>query len=136
MILLVTRNSPPLLGGMERLIHHVYLELARGSEVAVVGPRGCEQFVRAGSAVQSCGLTPLALFLLCMEAKAARLARRVKPRLVFGGSGLAARAAVRAARRSGARAGCYLHGLDLVVESAIYRRFFLPEIRRCDFVIA
>ncbi len=39
-ILLITRNLPPLVGGMERLNWHMADELAKQAEVRVVGPSG------------------------------------------------------------------------------------------------
>lgn len=39
-ILLITRNLPPLVGGMERLNWHMADELAKRAEVRVVGPVG------------------------------------------------------------------------------------------------
>lgn len=39
-ILLLTRNFPPLWGGMERLNWHLSAELAKVGEVRVIGPAG------------------------------------------------------------------------------------------------
>lgn len=39
-ILLITRNLPPLVGGMERLNWHMADELSKYAEVKVVGPTG------------------------------------------------------------------------------------------------
>ena len=39
-ILIVTRNLPPLVGGMERLNWHIADELSRHAEVHVIGPTG------------------------------------------------------------------------------------------------
>jgi phosphatidylinositol alpha-1,6-mannosyltransferase len=36
---------------------------------------------------------------------------------------------------SGARAGVYLHGLDVVVDDRAYRAIWWPLIRRCDFAL-
>lgn len=135
-VLLVTRNFPPLIGGMERLLQHVYLELSAGFDTALVGPSGCTRFTAAGARVASCPLSRTGVFLLCLQWQAARLARSVKPHLVLAGSGVAAPAALGAARCVGARTACYLHGLDVVVDSAVYRKLFIPAIKRCDALIA
>jgi|26BtaG_2_1085354.scaffolds.fasta_scaffold61922_1 phosphatidylinositol alpha-1,6-mannosyltransferase len=39
-IRIVTRNLPPLVGGMERLNWHMADELSKFAEVKVVGPKG------------------------------------------------------------------------------------------------
>src|SRR6516225_3052165 len=44
-ILFVTRNLPPLRGGMERLCRHMAIELGREFEVTVVGPRDAREFL-------------------------------------------------------------------------------------------
>ena len=44
-LLLISRNFPPLVGGMERLNHHVLLELERDYAVDLVGPQGATAFV-------------------------------------------------------------------------------------------
>lgn len=41
-ILLITRNMPPLVGGMERLNWHMADELAKRANMAVIGPRGAK----------------------------------------------------------------------------------------------
>lgn len=120
---------------MERLMHHVYLELGKEFEVAVLGPRGCENFVRPRSQVSGCRLMPTAAFLACLQWKAYRIARRLRPRLIFAGSGVAAPAAVFAARSIGVPVIAYLHGLDLVAKNLVYRSVFLPAIRHCDSII-
>jgi len=64
------------------------------------------------------------------------MARRLKPSLVFAGSGTAAPAALCAARSLDVPVVCYLHGLDLVAKNPVYRGVFIPAIRRCDRIIA
>lgn len=131
-VLLVTRNFPPVLGGMERLMHHVYLELERGFEVTLLGPQGCENYARPGLRVFTCPLSPIAIFLSCLQWRAYRIARETRPDLVIAGSGVAAPAALCAARSIGKPVICYLHGLDLVARDPVYQRMFIPLIRRCD----
>jgi len=45
-ILLITRNLPPLVGGMERLNWHLAEELAKQAQVHIVGPQGCAPAAR------------------------------------------------------------------------------------------
>jgi phosphatidylinositol alpha-1,6-mannosyltransferase len=134
-ILMLTRNFPPLLGGMERLLFHAYVELRKSFDVDVVGPAGCEAYTEAGSLVRGCRLRPLPLFLLLCYARGRKLARVVRPDLILAGSGLTALPAVLLARALDIPAVTVLHGLDLVVNHGLYQRFFVPAIRRCDVVI-
>ena len=43
-VLLVTRNFPPLRGGMERLNQRMVAGLAESGPVSLVGPAGCARF--------------------------------------------------------------------------------------------
>lgn len=135
-VLLVTRNLPPLVGGMERLNWHMADELARHGDVRVIGPAGSAALAPAGVGIAEAPLKPLWKFLAHAKWKALREARRWRPDVVLAGSGLTAPIAWLAARLSGARAVAYVHGLDLAVDSRAYRLLWLPFIRRMDRVIA
>jgi phosphatidylinositol alpha-1,6-mannosyltransferase len=135
-VLHVTRNLPPLVGGMERLNWHIADELSRHAEVTVIGPQGAAVRKPAGVSVQEVPLRPLWRFLLASAVAAVRTARRDRPDLVLAGSGLTAPAAWLAARASGARAAAYVHGLDVAVRHPIYRAIWHPVLRRMDVVIA
>ncbi|MFN7183667.1 MAG: glycosyltransferase [Thermomonas haemolytica] len=104
-ILHITRNLPPLVGGMERLNWHIADELSRQAQVQVIGPRGAAALKPANVELSEVPLRPLPRFLLTSAWRALRLARRQHPQLVLAGSGLTAPAAWLAARGSGARAG-------------------------------
>lgn len=131
-ILLVTRNFPPLLGGMERLNLHLLKELEREYEVHLVGPNGATEYVLHPERVKTCSCTPVSAFLACAALRAVQVARRYRPRLIIAGSGVNALPAWLAAKVSGTPWMIYLHGLDLVVDHIAYQRIFLPIIRRAD----
>ena len=135
-LLIVTRNFPPLWGGMERLNWHMAEELARTYEVTVVGPSGSVDHAPEGVRVIEAPLRPLWRFLLTATWRAIRLARQQRPALVLAGSGLTAPIAWLAARASGARSAVYVHGLDLTVPHPLYRTAWHPALRRVDRVIA
>lgn len=135
-ILLVTRNLPPLVGGMERLNWHMAEELAKVAEVRVVGPEGSKVLAPAGIEVREVPLKPLWRFLLRARALARREARAWRPDIVLAGSGLTAPLARSAARVCEARTAVYVHGLDVAVKHVIYRALWLPAIRCMDRVIA
>jgi len=135
-ILLVTRNLPPLVGGMERLNWHMAEELSHHADVRVIGPTGSAALAPRGVRVEEAPLRPLWKFLLRAHALARREARAWKPDIVLAGSGLTAPIAVRAARACGAKAVAYVHGLDIAVKHPVYRALWLPALRRMDRVIA
>lgn len=135
-ILHITRNLPPLVGGMERLNWHMVDELSHHARVQVVGPRGAAARKPAHVAVQEVALRPLWRFLLASAWEAFRLARRQRPGLVLAGSGLTAPAAWLAARACGARTAVYVHGLDVAVRHPVYRALWYPMLRRMDVVVA
>lgn len=135
-VLLVTRNLPPLVGGMERLNWHMAEELAKVAEVRVVGPRGAAALAPSGVHVREVGLKPLWRFLGQALLAAYREAKTWTPDVVLAGSGLMAPIARVAARTCGARYVVYAHGLDVVADHALYRALWQPAIRAADRVIA
>lgn len=135
-ILHITRNLPPLVGGMERLNWHIADELSKHAEVQVIGPQGSAAGKPEAVALAEVPLRPLWRFLLASAWRSVRTARSFKPDLVLAGSGLTAPAAWLAARVCGARAAVYLHGLDAAVKHPLYRALWHPAIRRMDVVIA
>ncbi|MBC7215073.1 MAG: glycosyltransferase, partial [Burkholderiaceae bacterium] len=135
-ILLITRNFPPLLGGMERLNWHLAAELGKRHAVHVIAPAGAAAQAPTGVTVEEVPLKPLWRFVLATTWRALRTARRMRPAVVLAGSGLTAPIAWLAARCTGARAVAYVHGLDITVPHALYRRLWLPALRRLDAMIA
>jgi phosphatidylinositol alpha-1,6-mannosyltransferase len=135
-ILLVTRNLPPLVGGMERLNWHMAEQLAKVAEVRVVGPRGSAALAPAGIVVREAPLKPLWRFLWRARALARREAKTWRPQIVLAGSGLTAPIVRSAARVGRARTAAYVHGLDVAVQHPVYRAVWLPALRRMDRVIA
>lgn len=130
--LVITRNLPPLVGGMERLVWHIVDELRAEYDVHVIGPAGCNKHMPAGVSVTEVPLRPLWRFLLATLFVAIRVAFRLKPQLVFAGSGLTAPAAWLGARLSGARCVAYLHGLDIEAGHWLYHLLWHPFLRHCD----
>lgn len=135
-ILWVTRNLPPLVGGMERFNQRVLEQLGKQFDVAVCGPSGCGSFLPGVRDLSEVPLRPLPLFIVRMLFASLRTARRFKPDIVIAGSGLTAPIALVAARSVGARALVFLYGLDLVVSNRLYQWLWIPAIRACDGFIA
>ncbi|MDY0330919.1 MAG: glycosyltransferase family 4 protein [Thiomonas sp.] len=135
-LLLVTRNFPPLWGGMERLNWHMAAELAKSFEVRVIAPNGAAEHAPPGMIVREAPLKPLRRFLLRAAALARKEAREWRPDIVLAGSGLTAPLAWWAARASDSRTVVYVHGLDLTVPHPVYRALWRPALRRMQAVIA
>jgi phosphatidyl-myo-inositol dimannoside synthase len=135
-ILQITRNLPPLRGGMERLNLHMALELANEFDVAVVGPVGCRAAFPAGIEVVEVSVKPLWRFFSGALLRGLLIARQVRPHIVLAGSGLTAPFAWFAAKLVGAHMVVYVHGLDLIADHVIYRWLWRPFIRRARLCIA
>lgn len=135
-ILLVTRNLPPLVGGMERLNWHMAEEFGRRAEVKVIAPVGAAACAPPGVTVYEAPLRPLWRFLARATWDSVRIALKWAPDVVLAGSGLTALPAWLAARAARARAAAYVHGLDLAVSQPIYRALWLPALRNMDAIVA
>lgn len=132
----ITRNFPPLRGGMERLNERLFRRLHEGDPAsALLGPAGSARHVPPGARVVELPAGPLVLTVLASVARGIALSRRIRPEVVVGGSGLAAPAVLAAARATGAVPAVYLHGLDIIAPSRLYQAAWLPCIRRCRRVL-
>ena len=134
-MLLVTRNLPPLRGGMERLNLHMARALAEWSDLTVIGPTGCGQFLPVRCEVIEVPVRPLSAFLLRSLWAAWRRSGRPMD-IALAGSGLTAISVKLVAWRAGARSVAYVHGLDLLVPHRLYRAVWLPCLRRVDQALA
>jgi len=135
-VLVISRNYPPLLGGMERLNLHLVDELSRRFEVRVIAPEGAAKFAPPGVNVTQIQLRPLHKFLLGAVWQSMREVKTWSPDIIIAGSGLTAPLALLCARRCGAKALAYVHGLDLTVPHPIYRALWIPAIRKLDGILA
>lgn len=134
-ILHVTRNFPPLQGGMERLNQKLFYILSHRWQMILCGPKGASAYVPAESIVKETRLNPLGWFLTKTMCLSIFNAFKNKPELIIAGSGLTAPIAYVAAKLSGAQSVVYLHGLDVVVQNKLYQWCWLPLIRSCDHVL-
>lgn len=134
-ILIITRNLPPLVGGMERLNWHMADELSKYAQVKVVGPQGAAAIKPDSVSLSEAPLKPLPLFLLAAFFKALWLALRFKPDAVLAGSGLTAPLAWLVGKACRARSAAYLHGFDITVQSKAYQRLWVPVFKKMDHII-
>lgn len=126
-ILFVTRNLPPLVGGMERLCWHIIDELNCENKLHVIGPKGCRKLLPSDILTKEVPIRPLWRFFLVIALTSLQKAISIRPRLIFAGSGLVAPFVWFAARLTNANCILYLHGLDVEARHPIYRLFW----RRC-----
>lgn len=135
-ILLVTRNYPPLIGGMERLVWKFTRHISGPWSYVLVGPRGAGPYSPSALKVLEAPVSPVPLFLAWALAQSLFAARRYGVDYVIAASGAVAPLAELAAKASGCGYAVLVHGLDLVVDNGMYRRFFLPSVAAADVVIA
>ena len=134
-ILLITRNFPPLTGGMERLMLNMSIGLTEYADLTIVGPTGCSKYAPKNVQVHEAS-SSLAPFLMFSLWHATRASNKKKFDLVIGGSGLIAPALLILRGIFGYKTLIYVHGLDLVVNSRVYQRIFLASMRRLDKIVA
>lgn len=132
-ILMITRNFPPLVGGMERLNKKIYEILSKEHYVTLLGPKGANKYSDSNDVIEFAS-SPIWLYLISSLVKAVRLSKR-KYYLIFCGSGTAILAGFLAAKFSSAKLVCYLHGLDIVADSFFYQKVFIPVIKKADLLL-
>jgi phosphatidylinositol alpha-1,6-mannosyltransferase len=119
---------------MERLNLHMAQALAEWSDLTVIGPAGCGQFLPAQCEVIEIPVRPLSSFLLrSLRAAWRRSGQPID--IALAGSGLTVISVKLAAWRAGARSVAYVHGLDLIAPHLLYRAIWLPALRRLDHAL-
>ena len=134
-VLIITRNLPPLVGGMERLNWHMADELSKYAEVKVIGPKGAAAIKPNSVELLEAPLKPLGLFLLISSLRALWLAIRWKPDVILAGSGLTAPVAWFASKLCGAKSAVYLHGFDITVSNKLYQTMWTPIFKKMNHII-
>ena len=134
-VLIITRNLPPLVGGMERLNWHMADELSKHAEVHVIGPSGSSILKPQNVKLSEAPLSPLSLFMLVTLIKTIWEALTFRPDIILAGSGLTAPVAWLASKLCGARSAAYLHGFDITVKNRIYQNFWVSKFKKLDQVI-
>lgn len=133
-LLIISRNFPPLEGGMEKLVAQAFGALAAEYRCTLIGPRGAAAAVPAPHRVVECDESNVLRFLWQATRAALRLGGRFS--LAIAGSGLLGPVCLALKMRRGLPSMIFLHGLDIVVDSLPYRLLWLESLRRADFVIA
>ncbi|MEH6508105.1 glycosyltransferase [Halopseudomonas aestusnigri] len=120
---------------MERLNWHMADELSKYADVRVIGPSGSAAQKPDNVHIAEAPLKPLLLFLIVTFFKGLWAALRWRPDTILAGSGLTAPIAWILGKLAGARSAAYLHGFDITVDHAIYRRLWRPTFKRLNHVI-
>lgn len=134
-VLVITRNLPPLVGGMERLLHNLVLGVTEYAAVTVIGPRGSRGHLPEAVETHECS-NKLAGFLFGSTLAALRIVHKGRFDVVIGGSGLMAPLLFLLNTLFHCRTLVLVHGLDIIVDHWLYQRLFIPALRRADRVVA
>lgn len=134
--LIITRNLPPLIGGMERLNWHMADELSHENNVLILSHTKAKSIAPKKCFFYGVPLNPLPLFLILAFFKTFLICLTQKPDVIFGGSGLTAPIVVFWAKIFRKKSIVYIHGLDIATNHPIYNLIWIPCIRHADQIIA
>lgn len=132
---MITRNLPPLIGGMERLNWHIADELSQQNEVLVLSHIEAKEQAPTQCKFYGVALNPLPIFLIFAFLKVFFICLSQKPDVLFAGSGLTAPIVVFWAKVFRKKSIIYLHGLDISNNSHTYQKIWIPFIRSADSII-
>lgn len=135
-ILVVTRNLPPLIGGMERLNWHIADELSKDHDVSIISHTEAKTTAPQDTTFYGVPLNPLPIFLILAFFQTFWLCIIQRPDILFAGSGLTAPIAVFWAKIFRKKSIVYIHGLDIGTDNKFYNSLWIPCIRNATQVIA
>lgn len=135
-ILLITRNLPPLVGGMERLNWHIADELSKDHTVSIISHTKAKEIAPQNTKFYGVSLNPLPIFLILAFFQTFLRCLVQRPDLLFAGSGLTAPIVVFWAKIFRKKSIIYIHGLDVENNSIVYRKIWIPFIRKADHIVA
>jgi len=135
-VLIVTRNLPPLIGGMERLNWHIADELSYEHDVILLSHTIAERQAPKNCRFFGVTLNPLPIFLILAFIQTFLICLRYKPDVLFAGSGLTAPIVVFWAKIFRKKSVVYIHGLDIANNHWIYNLIWVPMICSASKVIA
>jgi phosphatidylinositol alpha-1,6-mannosyltransferase len=134
-ILLISRNMPPLIGGMERLMQNTANILDKHYSVTVIAPKGASAHLPDHIHVHGLPASPI-FFILLSIPLALWLAGKNKYHLVIGGSGVMAPVIALVQKIFKCRGVVFVHGLDIIANNAVYQAIFVRALRHIDTLIA
>lgn len=134
-ILIVTRNLPPLIGGMERLNWHIADELSKTHDITLLSHSEAKKTAPTHCKFYGVNLNPLPLFLILAFFKTFFICLTQKPDVLLAGSGLTAPIVVFWAKIFRKKNMVYIHGLDIKNNNTIYQLIWVPFIQIADHII-
>lgn len=135
-ILIITRNLPPLIGGMERLNWHIADELSNEYDVTIISHTQAQKTAPSKVKCYAVPLNPLPLFLVLAFIQTFWICITQRPDILFAGSGLTAPIAVFWAKIFRKKSMVYIHGLDIGTDNKLYNTLWIPFIQNATRVIA
>ncbi|MDB9822155.1 glycosyltransferase family 4 protein [Deltaproteobacteria bacterium] len=133
--LIITRNFPPITGGMEKLVWNLYNELKSDYLCSVIGPSGCKKYVSARDCSLESPVSSIYMFLFIAFIEGVFCSAVRRNSICIAGSGVTAPIAVAIKKMFNVPAVVLIHGLDLIVDNRIYQRYFVPAVLNADIVI-
>ncbi|WP_317930896.1 glycosyltransferase family 4 protein [Halioxenophilus sp. WMMB6] len=129
-VVLITKNLPPDLGGMEKLWWEAIKELTKQCTLYVIGPKAAKPYLQEHCIFLS---TPKFLpFLLILSIlRTLSIAIKHKPTAILAGSGVTLLPTLFSGLITKTRTYAYLHGLDIIYPSWLYQtcfKFLAPHI--------
>lgn len=103
--------------------------------VAVVGPKGCGNHLNKSVTVLETRSSNVVLFLAEAFLRGVFLSWKIKPKILFSGSGVTAPICFVIGTLQKIKTVTYLHGLDIIARDFGYQQLFLPFIRRQNLLI-
>lgn len=135
-ILIITRNLPPLVGGMERLNWHIADELCKDYNVTIISHTQAQKLAPQETQCYGVPLNPLPVFLILAFFQTLWLCIIQRPDILFAGSGLTAPIVVFWSKIFRKKSIVYIHGLDIGTDNKFYNYLWIPFIRNANKVIA
>ena len=109
--------------------------LALDANITLIAPRGSGRFRPKSVSVIECPAAMLP-FLFAALLKGLIQVLKKPPKVIIGGSGLVAPLTAILAKIRRGKSVLHVHGLDLTTTNAVYRRLFLPWVRKNDLIVA
>lgn len=135
-ITILSRNLPPLRGGMERLGQLMIEALQHDYACHVIGPPGATAHLPETVTVEECRAAAALPYLLETGLRVLYAAlRRPRPAFVLAASGLTAPLAWLYARLARCPYVVVVHGLDIVADSRVYQSVFVPRLHAAARVV-
>lgn len=134
-ILIITRNLPPLVGGMERLNWHIADELSKQNKVTIISHSAAKKLAPKNVKFYEAPLSPLPFFLILSFIRAFWICLTQPTDTLFAGSGLTAPIVVILAKVFRKKSIIYIHGLDIGTNNKIYNLCWVPFIRHANRII-